>query len=321
MTDQSSHCECEFGVRILILVCFATNNSRMNDLDAQNALISLGFTSLEASIYCFLIQQPPSTGYRIAKALRKAPANVYSALSALQGKGALVVEAGEGSEYVAVPPKQLLDMLDHGFQETRASAERELELLERPVPDRRTFQIASFEQALAHAERLLQQADSIVLLDIFPGPYRRLTAALENAVERGVAVAMCVYDEDCHLPGALMAHNPIAQDRTSLWPGEHLNMVTDASHSLMAMFNRDCRRLIQAIASDSEFVACIQHSGLFAEIGRASSLMSRPIAESDLEPLALLAARPAGFAELCRTAAANSLDNRAGGTTRTPSHA
>ena len=52
-------------------------------------LTEMGFTSLEAEIYLFLITTGSETGYAIAKGLNKATANVYKALDSLSAKGAI----------------------------------------------------------------------------------------------------------------------------------------------------------------------------------------------------------------------------------------
>lgn len=51
----------------------------MNVKAAQScvaALSSLGFTELEASVYAYLVQKSPATGYRVAQAIRKPVANL-----------------------------------------------------------------------------------------------------------------------------------------------------------------------------------------------------------------------------------------------------
>ena len=62
--------------------------------DAAKLLVEFGFTDLEAEIYLFLLGSSPTTGYRVAKGIRKPAANTYKALQTLATKGAILVEDG-----------------------------------------------------------------------------------------------------------------------------------------------------------------------------------------------------------------------------------
>src|SRR5579864_3881046 len=101
----------------------------------EQALAGLGFTDTEAAVYCELLRAAPSTGYRLAHAIGKAPANVYQALASLSQKGAVLVEDREARAYRATPPDELLAMLKHSFDGRAVEARAALEMVYAPVAD------------------------------------------------------------------------------------------------------------------------------------------------------------------------------------------
>ena len=92
-------------------------------MDAERALTTLGFTETEAGLYCQLLRGGPATGYRLARAVGKAPANVYQALAALAQKGAVLTDEGEPKTFRAARPDEVLAALASGFETRRSAAE------------------------------------------------------------------------------------------------------------------------------------------------------------------------------------------------------
>src|SRR5438067_8708876 len=107
------------------------------------ALAELGFTELEAQIYAFLLQESPATAYRIAQGTGRLPANTYNAVESLQAKGAILVDEGTNRHCRAVPPRELLALLQRRFDERRERATKALAELESSSPDERVYQLRS----------------------------------------------------------------------------------------------------------------------------------------------------------------------------------
>jgi len=82
---------------------------------APQALIAdlrqLGFTEYEARIYLVLLDKYPATAYEVAKAAGLPRANVYSAVSGLEKKGAVQPVSENPIRYVPVDPKSTLDAI------------------------------------------------------------------------------------------------------------------------------------------------------------------------------------------------------------------
>lgn len=261
----------------------------------ETALAELGFTDTEARLYCELLRGGPATGYRLAQAVGKAPANAYQALSALAQKGAVLVEEGEPRTFRAARPEELLAALATGFDRRRAAAEQALADLAGPEADERVYQLKSAEQALQRARAMIDAAREIVLFDLFPGPFAELRPALDQAAQRGVAVAGLVYAPTVAGPGVVCVASPGAGFVGRRWPGAQLTLVADAAETLTALLPADAGAAVRAVWSDSAYLACLQHNGL------ASELRLSAVAPDDDDPLAhlsLLRATPRGLRRL-----------------------
>jgi HTH-type transcriptional regulator, sugar sensing transcriptional regulator len=263
-----------------------TNNS------PEATVTALGFTETEAAVYCALLRGGAATGYRLAQAIGKAPANVYQTLASLAQRGAVMIDDGETRIYRATEPRELLASLESAFEASRRKAETALAKLRTPPDDDRIYQLKTPAQVYERAQAMIAEAKEVLLFDLFPEPLSRLTPALLKAHNRGVRLAGLVY-ADVTLPFPIAA----APRGTVLhrWPGLQLSIVVDASEHLLALLSGDGSRVLHGVCSDSAYLACLQHSGLGAEI-RLSALA--PDAHDRLGDIALLRAYPPGLRSL-----------------------
>ena len=263
--------------------------------EAEQALTALGFTELEARVYCALLASGPATGYRLAKLVGKAPPNVYQALAALGRKAAVLVDETEPRTWRAARPAELLAVLGGSFAQRQAEAERRLAGLAVAPADDRLYQIADPDQVLERARAMLAGARDIVLFDLFDAPLAALRDDLETTAARGVVVAGLVYGPVAPMPGVIARRSAgagVARDR---WPGAQLSLVVDAAEHLVALMTPAMDGVRRAIWSDSAYLSCLQHSGLSAEIRLTG------VAAEVLEPLvglSLLRAAPRGLRAL-----------------------
>jgi len=264
------------------------------DHAAADALSALGFTEIEARVYCELLRSAPSTGYRLAQAVGKAPANTYQALAALQQKGAVMVDDGEAKSFRPVPPSELLSALGRRFEERRAGAAEALEKLSTPAADDRIYQIKSAAQALERARAMIAAAREIVLFDLFPEPLEALRPDLERAAARGVRTAGVLYRD----PGSaafawrIASGSAFALDH---WPGSQMTLVADAREHLVALLSRDGAGVRHGVWSDSVYLGCMQHNALAAELRLADATTT---VAGDLADLSLLRSSPPGLRAL-----------------------
>ncbi|HLK24521.1 MAG TPA: helix-turn-helix domain-containing protein [Caulobacteraceae bacterium] len=230
----------------------------------EQALAALGFTETEAAVYCELLRAAPLTGYRLAHAIGKAPANVYQALAALSQKGAVLVEDREARSYRATHPEELLAMLQRGYETHAAEARAALESLRAPAPDDRLYQLATVGQVYSRAEAMIDAAAEVLLFDLFPRPFARLRPRLEQAAARGVRIAGVVYEAvDCPF---LTAVSPGGEPVAAHWPGLQIGLVVDGREHLKALLSRDETQVKHGVWSNSTYLACLEHNGLGCEI-------------------------------------------------------
>jgi hypothetical protein len=258
-----------------------------------DALIALGFTETEALVYCELLQVSPATGYRLAQAVGKAPANTYQALSALVQKGAAMVDESGGKSFRATPPEELLAAMAGAFESRRRAAAEALERLARPGEDDRIYQLKSADQVMQRARAMIEGAREIVLFDLFPEPLEALRPALERAAAQGVTVAGTSYGEMADAPAPfVLTRGPDYVLRR--WPGRQVSLVADAREQLNALMSRDGATVLHGVWSDSAWLACSQHNSLACEV----RLASLPEGAVPLPQLSLIRSAPQGFRAL-----------------------
>src|ERR1700678_258797 len=102
------------------VVAYATNHEI--EMQPELALAEMGFTELEARLYCELLRASPATGYRLSQIVGKAPANVYQALASMNQKGIVVADDDETKHYRAIAPAEVLEDLQQDFDRRRVLA-------------------------------------------------------------------------------------------------------------------------------------------------------------------------------------------------------
>jgi len=133
---------------------------------AAKALTFLGFSEIEALVYCFLLEESPATGYRVSHAIGKPTANTYKAIAALALRGAIIIDDSESRLCRAVPPGELLDRLDREFDGHKQTAAAELAKLRPAAGDDRVYYLTSVEQVVERARAMCAAAKQAVLLDV-----------------------------------------------------------------------------------------------------------------------------------------------------------
>jgi sugar-specific transcriptional regulator TrmB len=253
-------------------------------------LAALGFTETEALIYCELLRSGPASGYRLAKAVGKARANVYQALAQLTQRGAALIDDSRVQTFRATDPRELMRAMTENYRAHAEAAETALQALAALAADDRIYHLKTVDQVLERAIAMIDGAQAIVLVDAFPEPLERVLPALERAAARGVAVAALAYD-DCVTASFPLISSGAAHFALARWPGLQLSVVTDAREHLVSLLERGMDRVLHGIWSDSAYLSCLQHSGLSAEI-RLASLATTG---DPLDRIALLQAQPPGL--------------------------
>jgi len=236
---------------------------------AIQALSELGFNGLEAEIYVFLQRESPATGYRAAQAIGKPAANVYKAVDTLLAKGAVELEDGKTRQLRPVPYRELLQRLERRYRDHLTAAATSLSELPGPQEDVRIYQLQTRDQVLSRCRAMLEAAERIAVLDVFPEPYAALRPDLQAAIDRGLEVVIRLYSPD-DIAGAQVVLSPDHEEILERLPAQWLNIVVDGSEFLMAVLRSGSGELVQAVWTASPLLSYVRHSSLMSEVGFAA---------------------------------------------------
>ena len=242
----------------------------MSSVDADPliaAICRLGFNELEAQTYTQLLRQPESTGYAVAKAIRRPHPNVYQALSALERKGAVVFESESSRVYTAIPPGDLLRQLRRSFEAECTSAERAFADLEMgEAQEERLYRLTTVDQATQRAIGMIEGARESVLVYASPILAPELRPWLKAAVERDVPVAGIMLREEDLIEGSKLIVSRVADRIVSTWPRLPLILIVDARELLLAQLDLDRGTVEVGLWTQSAFLASILHNAIVSDI-------------------------------------------------------
>jgi HTH-type transcriptional regulator, sugar sensing transcriptional regulator len=281
---------------------------------APSTLQALGFSEIEALVYCYLLTNAPATGYRVSRGIGKPVANTYKAIADLKNRGVLAISNDDNKIAIPVSPEELLGRLEGEFHRQREAAATELAKLAPEPEDEHIYRLSTTQQVLDRAREMLGRAHEIVLMDAFPGFWNEMRPHVGAALARGVKVLAKLYNEE-DLAGIHVFRPHDAQRILGMWPGHQLNLVVDALEHLIALGSHDLSKIHQAIWSNSVFISCAQYNHLWCEFAAIRYLEggdeSKLTPNNRLAKYALTIAKPPGieqltqrYAENTRTAAA-----------------
>jgi len=168
-------------------------------LEAQEALMALGFGSYDARAYCALLVRSPANGYQVARQSGIPRAKVYECLERLVTRGAVVpVESPgrEGRMYVPTAPAALLDDIDDNLQSALALARQSLSAIEDHQRVAEVlWRITSQQDLIQRGRRLTDKASRTLHLALWSEEFEALFANLRAAADRGVRIALILYSE------------------------------------------------------------------------------------------------------------------------------
>lgn len=230
-----------------------------------NSLVALGFSQLEAAIYVYLLEESPATGYQIAKAIEKPNANTYQALESMTLRGLLLVEDGKPRRYRAVPHQEMLRQLETAYTARVETASKELDAIRPAIGDLQVYRITERTQVIERCRAMLARARRKVVVDAFPGVLATISDALEATAARGTEVIAKVY-EPVTLDGVILVVDVRGRHIPDKWGIQWLNLVVDGREHLFACLEAEELRVIQAIWTESPYVAFLIHTGLLSEM-------------------------------------------------------
>jgi sugar-specific transcriptional regulator TrmB len=236
-------------------------------MEIHDVLEPLGFTAHESAVYVELLRGGPGTGYRISKALGRAPAQIYSALEGLARKGAVLEEGLEPRLWRSIEPEVLVRQLEARLRLNSAKAMERLEGVALGEPVREIYRLRTAEQVFARARQVLAEAQSAVVLDCFPKPWRLLEADIVAVAARGLPVAAKVYEPDIRAPDGVRLITPRNADRLMAdLGGQMIQCIADGAQYVIAYLH-DSGAVRSAFWTGNPLLAGVAQNGLAAELG------------------------------------------------------
>ena len=238
--------------------------------DPTALLQDLGFSPVEAAVYCELLKHPGISGYRVARGINKAQGNTYQALASLADKGAVFADGEEPRTYRPVPIKEVISRLRRTFEDRCEAAETSLEALEQRPPEGLIVSLTNLEQVFERASTMIMGAKATVVFESFEDSWRRLEPALKAAAERlGQACAgMVVGADGDELVFGKVNVSPSRVSRRLLdtAPYEQLLVVVDGRELLAAALNRKTGEVQRAIWGNDVLLSYLMHNGLVSDV-------------------------------------------------------
>jgi hypothetical protein len=116
---------------------------------------------------------------------------------------------------------------------------------------------------------MLSRCRHIAIFDIFPGALERLRTDIEEAIGRGLEVAIKAY-QPTEFPGADIVVEPEGELVQKRWPGQWINLVVDGNEHLLAFLSPGDQRVHQAVWSGSAYLSWVYHCSVAAELRLAA---------------------------------------------------
>lgn len=231
----------------------------------KKTLIAIGFTQLESSIYLYLLQEGPNTGYAVAKGVDKAVANVYKAIDSLAQKGGIDQTSGNNKQCRAVPWQQLIANETKKFNANIETLKTSLEQLPERQDDEQVYQIKNADQVKNHSIRMVENAQHTILASLEPDILTWLQNPLIEAAKRGVEVRVKLY-EKADLPGVNIVLRQNGNQVYGKTSDIKLGLCTDGTEMLKAMLSLDTNNVVQAFHSKSALMTLVLYEQLLYEL-------------------------------------------------------
>ena len=205
-------------------------------------LRQLGLTRTEAEVYVAVLQESgpgPVSGYKVAQAMGKDPANLGKTLAALEKHGAVRAIQDKPRLYLPVLPADFTNALVGRMKEVGESLVTQLEQFSRPQPTGLTLSLPNNVQALDQAIALMRSCVSELLIFSSRDVIDYLGREFGELASRGNSKVRFLGLEPS---GIALAENTVislpagfSNDGSKPW----LQMVVDRRAWLVAQFNRD----------------------------------------------------------------------------------
>lgn len=207
--------------------------------DLVQRLRVLGLSLYEARIYLGLLRHGPQNGNELARSAGLPSSKVYATLEKLASLGIVHSVRQDGTtEYVCIPPDELVERFRRHFNEPLDDLERTLPSLAAFRPAAEILSVGGIDAIRESARSLVRAATRELYMSVWPEDLDAMGEPLEAAAARGVRIFGMLYgDAEAVAVGSWLQHSyrDIVGDRLG---GRMLTLVADAEEALIAHIPR-----------------------------------------------------------------------------------
>lgn len=231
----------------------------------EEVFAQLGFNTLEAEVYICLLKNGPQTAYRIGKLTGKPSANVYKAVEVLAREGAVELTEADVRICKAIPIQTVVKQLQSAYQSKISKAVDALKDIQEEKQDEGIYKLQTVESVLQRAKEMLSRVEVIAVVDAFPNALKEVTADVNRLAKEKKEVFVQAYLPVKLDPRVSLVVPGLGPDTLRYWDAQQLNIAVDGKEILLALFNRDMTKLIQATYSNNLYLSCMMYSGIINE--------------------------------------------------------
>ncbi len=231
----------------------------------ERTLIPLGFSEIEALVYCELLRFSPVTGYAVAKTLGRGTANVYQAIAALVQKGAVMVADETVRTFRPVPPEELLAVLSGQFSHKKEEASTRLAEIANVRGDDAVYQLKTLAQTLERARHLISSADRMLLFDLPTKALAALKTDIYAAANRGVLVLGLVDCPELDQPNWI-GRGSEALASIMATSEQAIVLVRDVCEHIVGVVSVGNAELLAGMWSENTYLSRVQHGALISRL-------------------------------------------------------
>ncbi len=203
------------------------------DERALAGLQELGFSLSDARVYLGLLTYGVQNGNELSQSSGVPSSKIYAILKRLASEGVVNhVRTGNNTDYVCIPPAELLKVLRARYMRPLETLEEILPSLAHERPDLDVVQISNAEAVMASATELLNGATEDVYISLWEESLPDLHDALAAADVRGVKIFGMLYGGTAPEFG-IWEHHSYRVTVASRIGGHLLTLVADGREALV----------------------------------------------------------------------------------------
>jgi len=204
-------------------------------------LSELGLSGYEAKAYIALTKEHPLTAYEIAKSSGVPTSKIYEVLGKLLEKRIIYPlneDHAKTKRYIPMNPEEVLNQYLSTSKGLVDSLKRDFLKLGRDQELGYIWSISDYDPLIDKAGRMIDAAQRIILVSLWPEELEKLEGALRKAEERGVRIALVHFGPPQKWVGQVYYH-PIEDTLYAERGGRGFVLVVDSHQVLMGNISHE----------------------------------------------------------------------------------